>query len=99
MNTQVKKIIYEYDLQPAHITNQEICTFLKDTYWENNIWDIRDLSFTSLFPPKSAIKTSTGTKRISFELFSPSIRNEIKYMYAVKLKKTRNTVSNGYKCE
>lgn len=73
-----------HSIQPINKKYQEILAFLSGSYWENDIWDKTDSTFSEL---RTQSKTNVRTKRIYFNSFSSSIRAEIKYMYATKLQK------------
>lgn len=69
-----------YQIKPTVEKRQEISELLSG-YWDNDIWDIRDYFFDDLRP----VKWSLSNKTIDFSGFSPSIKDEIKYMYAYRL--------------
>lgn len=69
-----------YELKPLLEKKQEISDLLKG-YWRNDVWDIRDSFFEDLRP----IKWSSSNVTADFSRFSPSIKDEVKYMYAYRL--------------
>lgn len=69
-----------YQIKPTVEKKQEISGLLSG-YWGNDVWDIRDSFFDDLRPAKWGISIKT----IDFSAFSPSIRDEVKYMYAYRL--------------
>lgn len=69
-----------YQIKPTVEKRQEISELLSG-YWGNDIWDIRDSFFDDLRPTK----WSLSNKTIDFSGFSPSIKDEVKYMYAYRL--------------
>lgn len=70
-----------YQINPTIERKQEISELLRD-YWGNDIWDVRDSFFDDLRPENWSI----ACKTITFSAFSPLIKDEVKYMYAIKLK-------------
>ncbi|KHO61891.1 hypothetical protein THYS13_23630 [Thermoanaerobacter sp. YS13] len=66
-----------YQVKPTAEKRQEISELLNG-YWGNDVWDIRDSFFDDLRPAK----WSLSNKTIDFSTFSPSIKNEVKFMYA-----------------
>lgn len=71
-----------YQIKPTVEKRQEI-TKLLSGYWGNDIWDIRDSFFDDLRPAKWSLTNRT----IDFSAFSPSIKDEVKYMYDYRLRK------------
>jgi len=60
---------------------QEIEDYLNGSYWENDIWDIRDSIFNEYPHPGGHRRT----KLIRFDSFSYPIKQEMQYYYSYKL--------------
>lgn len=69
-----------YQVKPRIEKRQEISELLSG-YWGNDVWNIRD----SFFDDLRTAKWNSGDRTINFSAFSPSIKVEVKYMYAYRL--------------
>lgn len=69
-----------HQIKPTAEKRLEISELL-NSYWSNNIWNIKDPFFDNLRP----VNWKSSSRTIDFSDFSSSISNEIKYMYAYRL--------------
>jgi integrase len=70
----------DYQVKPSDGVREKMNSVLAE-YWGNDIWDIRDPAFDNFRPEK----LSNRTKKIDFSILPSSIRDEFKFMLAIRL--------------
>jgi integrase len=73
----------------------EMEAFLRNTYWDNDIWDIKNRFFDKY---STASDNSCAVRRIVFSDFTDLFRLEVKYYYAFRIsnKTLHPRTCNGY---
>lgn len=71
-----------YQIKPTSETLQTIRDYLANTYWDQDCWYIQDEFFNEYRLSKPDV-----LRTLQFSLFSPAIRNEIKYFYAIRIER------------
>jgi len=94
-------LAYNYQLVPVcpfYSKRAEMEAFLQDTYWENDVWSLKDPFFDKYLPPHVKRYAST----VDFTEFPELLRLEYKYYFAIRITERTlqaSTVFTNYNCK